>query len=291
MRVSVIVTVLNEAQSLPTLLDSLEQQSTPPDEIVLVDGGSVDGSWELLQQHEGNLPLRMFQEPGTTIAQGRNSAIAEATGEIIAVTDAGVQLPLRWLEELLRPFESEETQAVAGFFRAAPTTLFELTLGATTLPALEEINPASFLPSSRSVAFTKAAWEAAGGYPDWLDYGEDLVFDLRLRSLGVRFVWAPLAEARYRPRTSLWAFFRQYYHYARGDGKADLWFKAAPDPLRLVSSRLAAFLGSLRRAVAVGTVGGRRCGLLLPALPQAVALAWRASLAQAAGRLRAGSRA
>jgi hypothetical protein len=61
-----------------------------------------------------------------------------------------------------------------------------------------------------------------GGYPEWLDYCEDLVFDFKLRELG-RFAFAPQALAYFRPRKNLVAFFRQYYRYARGDGKADLW--------------------------------------------------------------------
>src|ERR1051326_5124055 len=41
--------------------------------------------------------------------------------------------------------------------------------------------------------------------------------------MGCRFAFAPEAIAWFRPRPSLAAFFRQYYRYARGDGKADLW--------------------------------------------------------------------
>ena len=66
---------------------------------------------------------------------------------------------------------------------------------------------------------------AAGGYPEWLDYCEDLIFDLRLRDLCSPFAWAPSAVAHFRPRSSLRAFYKQYYRYARGDGKADLWRK------------------------------------------------------------------
>ena len=98
-------------------------------------------------------------------------------------------------------------------------------MGATVLPTVDEVKPESFLPSSRSVAFTKAAWEAAGGYPEWIDYCEDLIFDFRLRDVAGPFAWAPEAVAHFRPRGSLKAFFKQYYRYARGDGKADLWRK------------------------------------------------------------------
>jgi hypothetical protein len=98
-------------------------------------------------------------------------------------------------------------------------------MGATVLPDLEDIDPATFLPSSRSVAFMKQAWREAGGYPEWLDYSEDLVFDMALRARYGHFVFAPKAVAHFRPRGDLRAFGRQYYLYARGDGKANLWPK------------------------------------------------------------------
>ena len=85
--------------------------------------------------------------------------------------------------------------------------------------------PATFLPSSRSVAFTKAGWHAAGGYPEWLDYCEDLVFDFRLRDAVGKFGWAPQAPAHFRPRGSLRSYFTTILSLARGDGKADLWRK------------------------------------------------------------------
>jgi hypothetical protein len=75
------------------------------------------------------------------------------------------------------------------------------------------------------VAYRKQAWQAVGGYPDWLDYCEDLVFDLALCERFGPFAFAPQAIAYFRPRGSLRSFFRQYYLYARGDGKANLWLK------------------------------------------------------------------
>jgi len=226
LKVSVVCTVFNERESLPELLNSLEHQVRPPDEVVIVDGGSTDGTLELLQGYRGPLPLKLLELPGGNIAQGRNAAIRAATGEVIASTDAGVWLDPRWLLELLRPFEQEETvSAVAGFFRPDPRSAFEVALGATVLPTPEEVTPETFLPSSRSVAYRKSLWESVGGYPEWLDYCEDLIFDLNLRKQGVSFAWAPKAVAYFRPRQGFLAFFRQYYRYARGDGKANLWLR------------------------------------------------------------------
>jgi glycosyltransferase involved in cell wall biosynthesis len=221
-RVALIVTVLNEAASIDALLESVAAQTRQPDEVVIVDGGSTDGTWARLQPWATRLPLHVLEAPGSTIARGRNVAIESTTAELIAVTDAGVRLEPDWLANLLARL-SVDVDVVSGFFAADAMTVFERAMGATVLPALADVRADRFLPSSRSVLFRRSAWQAVGGYPAWLDYGEDLVFDLALRSNRCSFAFAPDALVWFRPRSSLGAFFRQYYRYARGDGKADLW--------------------------------------------------------------------
>ncbi len=252
MKTSVIVTVKNERESIHRLLDSLAAQTCAPGEVVVCDGGSTDGTLDVLRA-ENRLPLKIIVRPGANISQGRNAAITEATGDVIACTDAGVVLAPEWLQELVSPFEetsevlkTSKVWVVAGFFLPDPHTAFETAMGATVLPQLDEIRPETFMPSSRSVAFRKEAWRAVGGYPEWLDYCEDLVFDFALRKLGP-FAFAPKAIAHFRPRGSLGAFFRQYYHYARGDGKADLFRRrhAIRYLTYLVAAPVIALLGAL----------------------------------------------
>lgn len=237
MQVSVIATVYNEASSIERLLDSLARQSRRPDEVVICDGGSQDETVALIEAYASRYPdrlpaLHVIVQPGANISQGRNRAIRVAEGPIIAVTDAGVRLTPVWLEKLIEPWADNRDAlplAVAGFFYPDVDNLFTTAMAATVLPLVTEIDPQRFLPSSRSVAFTKAAWAQAGGYPEWLDYCEDLLFDFALNAQRpnqpTAFVWAPAALVYFRPRESLAAFWKQYYRYARGDGKADLWRK------------------------------------------------------------------
>ncbi|MBE2199957.1 MAG: glycosyltransferase [Anaerolinea sp.] len=225
MNVSLIITVKNEGEALRPLLDSLIEQTRPPDEIVICDGGSTDNTLDVLTEYQTWLPLRVIVVPGANISAGRNQAIAAAQGPIIAATDAGVVLSPTWLEDIVAPIEAERAPVVSGWFEADPYTDFEVVMGNTVLPKREDVDPELFLPSSRSVAFLKSAWEAVGGYPEWLDYSEDLIFDLALREKYGAFPFAATAVAYFRPRGSLRAFFRQYYFYARGDGKANLWGK------------------------------------------------------------------
>lgn len=224
--VSLVLTVLNEAASIERLLLSIAAQSRPPDEIVIVDGGSTDGTGAIIERWQERLPLRLLYKPGANISAGRNAGIAAAHGTIIAVTDAGVRLDPGWLTHLLTPFatlpDGQAPLIVAGFFAPDPQTPFERAMGATVLPTRDDIDPATFLPSSRSIALQREAWARVGGYPEWLDYCEDLIFDLRLREAEMRIVVAPEAIAQFRPRGTLRSFWHQYFRYARGDGKAGL---------------------------------------------------------------------
>lgn len=224
--ITLIATVFNEADNIAAWLDSFTQQSRLADEIIVVDGGSTDKTVDILKSYTGRLPLRVILREGCNISQGRNVAIAAAKGDILAITDAGVHLTDTWLEKLTQPLIDDSDLAVScGFFKADTYTMFETAMGVTVLPVEDEIHPETFLPSSRSVAVRKSAIEKIQGYPEWLDYCEDLVFDLRLKAAKAAFVFVPEAFVYFRPRSSMSAYFLQYYRYARGDGKANLWLK------------------------------------------------------------------
>lgn len=224
-RVTVIATVKNEGESIRGLLDSLAMQTLLPDEVVISDGGSTDNTVEILEQYKRYLPLKVIEAKGANISEGRNVAIAAASNDIIATTDAGVVLAPRWVEAITAPIRKGQCQVVGGFFESDPYTDFEVVMGATVLPDRSDIDPRTFLPTSRSVAFTKQAWESVGGYPEWLDYCEDLIFDLDLKEKFAPFGYAGNAIVYFRPRGNMRAYAKQYYLYSRGDGKADLWRK------------------------------------------------------------------
>ncbi len=221
------MTVLNEGPHIRRLFESLLLQTRQPDEIVVCDGGSTDTTLAEIESYADRLPIQIVMAPGANISKGRNVAIAAAQHDIIAATDAGVILEPDWLETILAGFtdgsnNSQNPAMVAGFFKPDVEGSFETAMGATVLPELSDINPVTFVPSSRSVAFTKEAWAAVGGYPEWLGFGEDVLYDLRIRDAFGAFGWAPKAIAHFQPRTSLRAFYKQYYNYAAGDGHGGL---------------------------------------------------------------------
>ena len=219
MKVSLITTVKNAAEEIGPFLASLAMQSLAPDEVVVVDGGSTDGTLDRLRQAGG---ITLLEEPGANIARGRNLAIAAATHDVIAVTDADCVLEPDWLEHLVAPL-AEGADVAMGFYRPISETFLQVCVAAVNLPDAEEIEPDRFMPSGRSVAFTRSAIAAAGGYPEWLDIGEDMYVDLRWRALGLEMRFVPEAVVNWRLRPTLRETWIQYFRYARGDAIAGMY--------------------------------------------------------------------
>jgi len=218
-KVSLITTVLNAGPHVEAFLRSVDWQTRPPDEVVVVDGGSTDGTRELLREAEG---ITLLEEPGANIARGRNVAIAAATHEIIAVTDADCTLEPDWLEKLLEPLEAG-AEVSMGFYRPLAESFLQRCMACVNLPDADELDEATFMPSGRSVAYTRGALERAGGYPEWLDIGEDMFVDHRFRELGLDMRLAKDAIANWPLRDSLGSTWRQYFKYARGDAIAGMY--------------------------------------------------------------------
>jgi len=219
-KISLITTVLNGAEHIQEFLGSLAAQTRKPDEVVIVDGGSSDGTVELLRSAEG---LSLIEERGANIAKGRNVAIAAAAHEVIAVTDADCLLEPDWLERIAEPLEAGADVSM-GFYSPLPDGFMQGCMAAVNLPfAADEIDPSRFMPSARSVAFRREAIEMAGGYPEWLPIGEDMWVNQRWRELGLDMRFAPDAVVHWRLRPSLRRTWLQYFRYARGDGQAGMY--------------------------------------------------------------------
>jgi glycosyltransferase involved in cell wall biosynthesis/arylsulfatase A-like enzyme len=221
--ISVIATVRNERAGIRDFVESLLGQTLLPDEVIIVDGASTDGTLEILREYEAAGRIKVISRP-CNISQGRNLGVAAARNELIAATDAGCMADREWLAHIVRAFSSaERPDVVAANYAFDTHSDFELaSVLATDAPDREATDQAKYHPSSRSIGFRRTAWQAAKGYPEWLYAAEDTLFNIRLRQLGFKFVFCREAMVRWRPRSDWKGVFRQHFNYGRGNGRIGL---------------------------------------------------------------------
>ena len=218
---SCVVTVFNEEESIVLLLNALVAQTIVPSEIIFVDAGSTDKTQEIIQSFSKkykNSNIKLFIKKGNR-AVGRNFGITKSKGKIILVADAGCIPDKNWVKNLLRNFKGN-VDVVSGFYYSGARTPFTQSAAAYTCVMEEKVNPLDFLPSSRSIAFKKSIWKKVGGYPEYLDTCEDLVFSRNLKKTGAQFVFERKAFVIWPQETNIISAFNQLYGYAVGDGQA-----------------------------------------------------------------------
>lgn len=222
-RASVVVTVKNEENTISELLDTLLSQSYAPDEIVIVDGGSTDKTVGIIQNYiRSGAPINLIVAPDTNIAQGRNLAIENAKGVIIACTDAGMRLHKDWLKNLISKFRNQPDIVLGVYHPYKFGSFLQRCTGETFFPRerFDHATESSSVPSAKSMAFRKTVWEKVGGYPEFLETAEDTVFGMKLREAGYEFKLAKDAIVYWRVCEGLQDLFWKVFTYSKNDVKA-----------------------------------------------------------------------
>lgn len=216
--VSVVVPLRNETRSLPMLIDSLRQQSLQPGEIILVDGGSTDGTEALARElTRDQVRFCVLQIGPATPGRGRNAGITAARYEWIALTDGGIRVEPIWLEELLTTAQQHPgTDVVYGSYDPIIDSFYKRCAALVYVPRKQRRPDGSITrgPSIASMLMRREAWQQVGGIPD-LRAAEDLIFMNRIEAEGFQIQWAPRANVWWQLPPTLGATFRKFVLYSR----------------------------------------------------------------------------
>lgn len=225
--VSLVSTVLNDRQGAENLLADLVKQTHLPDEFVVVDGGSRDGTYEYLCEQSKTLPfaLKIIQEKGANVSRGRNLAIEKASYEVILTTDFGCRLDADWVKELVSPFERDTSvEIVTGSWKIpqedvqTPAQWAEWALAGGKL---ELVATPTCLASTRSLALKKQVWLDFGKYPEDLTLtGDDALFSLWMVFAKRKIAAAPKAMCYWHRFPKLKSYWKEAKRNFRGAGEA-----------------------------------------------------------------------
>ena len=109
-KVSVVLLTKNSAATVQRSLDSIFQQTRKPDEVIVVDGNSADGTLDIVRRY----PVRLVSEPGLGFGHARNLGIREAKGDIVFFIDSDCYADPRWIENALSHFDDPQIAGVTG---------------------------------------------------------------------------------------------------------------------------------------------------------------------------------
>jgi glycosyltransferase involved in cell wall biosynthesis len=217
--ISVVVPTYNEEENIERCLLSLADQTVPRNtyEIIVVDGNSRDRTRELAEP----LADMVLIQKSSRVGGARNDGAMEASGSIVATTDADCFIPRNWVETIARDFERRPIVQVYGtVYPIEEGFSHRLSLaGANTFSRLGYWTRTIYFTLGCNTAFDKEAFIQAGMYR-CIDAGDDLEIAQRMRRLGKVYLDPALrvgfSMRRYQQFGTLKSIYEWFYIVYRG---------------------------------------------------------------------------
>ncbi len=224
--VSVLLVGLNEEASIERAIDSLLELEYPGLEIVVVDDGSTDRTYELARPYADRGQIKLFKNTGASGRAGRpsvsNLALQMSSGSFIISVDADTSFDRDMLVHMIEPFHDPRVGAVAGNIKArnvdrsvlARLQTIEYFISIGIWKRFLNLFGANVQASGAFGAFRRGALEQVGGWSPEL--AEDADLSLKVRRSGWKVVFAPRAIAMTSVPESLKVLIKQRNRWDRG---------------------------------------------------------------------------
>jgi len=226
--VLVVIPTLNEVRTIEGVVRSL--RADPPVgttvSIVVADGGSTDGTVELVQRMAAADPaLRFLANPRRIQSAAVNLAVQchGAEADVLVRCDAHAHYPAGFVRRLLDTLARTQAEAVVVPMDSSGTGCFQKavawvsnTWAGTGGSAHRGGHRSGFVDHGHHAAFQMAAFRRAGGYDESFTHNEDAELDCRQRSLGSKVYLDAEIRLGYEPRATVAGLARQYFAYGRG---------------------------------------------------------------------------
>ena len=222
--ISVVIPCLNEAEYIDATLQSLVDQTgcDEPWEVVVADGGSTDGTREILTAwSQRDDRFRWIDNPSRFTPQALNLGIEAARGETVIILGAHAQCAPDFLQRNAEALRAHpESACVGGVVEQVHGSAVSRRIGAA-LSTPFGVGDARFRTGGTAGhvdtvafgAYRKAALEEIGGFDEHLIRNQDDELNFRLHEAGWRIWFDPRIRSNYHVRSSFGKLFRQYRQY------------------------------------------------------------------------------
>jgi succinoglycan biosynthesis protein ExoA len=222
--VSVIMPLLNEERHLRDAVAMiLSQDYAGPLEVVIALGPSTDRTDEVAESlAAADSRVRLVRNPSGRTPDGLNAAIGVSTGEVVVRVDGHSEIPDDYVRRAVAELLRVGADNVGGIMDARGTTDFEravacamrspIGVGASRFHTGGEAGEADTVYLG---VFRREALERVGGYDPHFSRAQDWEMNHRIRASGGRVWFTPDLRVTYRPRATVRALARQYFHYGR----------------------------------------------------------------------------
>jgi glycosyltransferase involved in cell wall biosynthesis len=226
--VSVIIPMYQERDHILPCVEGFLAQSYPADrlEVLVVDGGSTDGSRELVEALAAASPrVRLIENPRRLAAAAANEGIAAAKGDVLCFLSAHGVPASTYVETSVAVLLETGAAGVGGRYEHVGTDAPSRAIGLAMASPFGMASPHRTASSRREVdtishpTFWARNYSVVGGYDETLRANEDYELNARVRRLVGPLVFDPAISSVYRPRGSLRGLAKQFYAY--GFGKAE----------------------------------------------------------------------
>jgi succinoglycan biosynthesis protein ExoA len=221
--VSVVLPVLNEEHHLRASVAAILAQDYPGEvEIVIALGPSKDRTAVVAKELAEDPRITIVDNPTGRTPNGLNAAIAASRYPIIARVDGHAMIPPDYLGTAVALLERTGADNVGGLMSAMGVTPVEQAVAWAMTSKLGVGNAPFHVGGSEGPAdtvylgvFRRTALARVGGYDETFRRAQDWELNFRLRATGGLVWFSPELSVSYRPRGSLKAVAKQYFHYGR----------------------------------------------------------------------------